>query len=295
LKVPDQSASPICEYTAEYRSLVPQHFGSAIPLYRNTSLFFSNRFDERPHIGVNGNIGPHHSGLIHRCARLFPNLGRAGARMCVMGSFGQDSDQAGETNSRCTCLLLDDPTRRDVLAAAPIVFGMALVLPGAALAEGANGGENERAKPGDVFVPIDGGGQGPIEPRDVPIDGPPIFAWPMEPASKLVRNGSRLNKILLLRLDPAMLDAATREHAADGVVAYTAICPHTGCDVTGWLAEPRLLECPCHNSQYNPGADGALVAGPAPRALPALPLKIADGKLMVAKPFTSRVGFTPAG
>jgi len=163
------------------------------------------------------------------------------------------------------------------------------VLPGAAMAQG----ENERAKVGDVFVPIDGGGQSPIEPRDVPIGGPPLFVWPMEPASRLVRNGSRLNKVLLLRLDPATFDAATREHAADGVVAYTAICPHTGCDVTDWLAEPKLLECPCHMSQYNPGAAGALVAGPAPRALPALPLTIADGKLMVAKPFTSRVGFTP--
>src|SRR5262245_22867992 len=185
-------------------------------------------------------------------------------RECIMSRFRQ----AGDANPRCTCFPFDDPTRRDMLAAAPIV-GMALVLPGVAMAQG----ENERAKLGDVFVPIDGGGHGPIEPRDVPI-GPPIFAWPMEPASRLVRNGSRLNKVLLLRLDPAMLEGATRGHAADGVVAYTAICPHTGCDVTGWLAEPKLLECPCHNSQYNPGADGALVAGPAPRALPALPLKI---------------------
>jgi rieske iron-sulfur protein len=208
-----------------------------------------------------------------------------------MSRFGHDGDQAGDANSRCTCLPFDDPTRRDVLAAAPIAFGMTLVLPSAATAQGAN----ERAKVGDVFVPIDGGGHGPIEPRDVPIGGPPIFAWPMEPATRLVRNGSRLNKVLLLRLDPATLEGATRDHAADGVVAYTAICPHTGCDVTDWLAEPKLLECSCHNSQYNPRADGALVAGPAPRALPALPLKIADGKLMVAKPFTSRVGFTPAG
>jgi len=205
-------------------------------------------------------------------------------RECVMSRFGQDSD----AKPRCACFPFDDPTRRGMLAAAPII-GMALVLPSAAVAQG----ENERAKVGDVFVPIDGGGQSPIEPRDVPIGGPPLFVWPMEPATRLVRNGSRLNKVLLLRLDPATLDAVTREHAADGVVAYTAICPHTGCDVTDWLAEPKLLECPCHMSQYNPRADGALVAGPAPRALPALPLKIADGKLMVAKPFTSRVGFTP--
>ena len=33
--------------------------------------------------------------------------------------------------------------------------------------------------------------------------------------------------------------------------------------------------------------------GPAARALPALPLKIVDGKLAVAKPFTGRVGIVP--
>jgi rieske iron-sulfur protein len=233
------------------------------------------------------------------CARRLFETRLARERECAMSRFGQDGEQAGEQAGeqtggapRCTCLPFGDPTRRGVLTAAPII-GVALVLPGAAKAQGANGGENERAKVGDVFVPIDGGGQSPIEPRDVPIGGPPLFVWPMEPASKLVRNGSRLNKVLLLRLDPATFDAVTREHAADGVVAYTAVCPHTGCDVTDWLAESKLLECPCHMSQYNPGAAGALVAGPAPRALPALPLKITDGKLMVAKPFTSRVGFTP--
>jgi rieske iron-sulfur protein len=89
-----------------------------------------------------------------------------------------------------------------------------------------------------------------------------------------------------------MLAGATAGHAADGVVAYTAICPHTGCDVTGWLAEPKLLECPCHSSQYNPREAGALISGPAPRPLPALPLKIVAGKLAVANSFTSRVGFT---
>jgi len=34
-----------------------------------------------------------------------------------------------------------------------------------------------------------------------------------------------------------------------------------------------------------------VVDGPAPRPLPALPLKIVDGALVVARPFTSPVGF----
>src|SRR5262249_51160305 len=136
-----------------------------------------------------------------------------------MGSFGQDDHRAGDANPRCSCSFLDDATRRDVLAAAPIALGVALVLPGAAMAQG----ENERAKVGDVFVPIDGGGQSPIEPRDVPIGGPPLFVWPMEPATRLVRNGSRLKKVLLLRLRPAAPHPLTPGHAADAAGAYTAL------------------------------------------------------------------------
>jgi rieske iron-sulfur protein len=37
-----------------------------------------------------------------------------------------------------------------------------------------------------------------------------------------------------------------------------------------------------------------VIDGPTPRALPALPLKIVDGKLAVARPFTSRVGIIPS-
>jgi len=152
---------------------------------------------------------------------------------------------------------------------------------------------NERPKEGDLLVRFDSASPVALEPKDIPVGGPQVFAWPMEPAGSVVRRGSRLNKVLLLRLDPATLVGETRERAADGVVAYSAVCPHAGCDVIGWLAEPKILECPCHSSHYNPRDAGVLIDGPASRALPALPLKIADGKLAVAKPFTSRPGFTP--
>jgi Rieske Fe-S protein len=54
-----------------------------------------------------------------------------------------------------------------------------------------------------------------------------------------------------------------------------------------------LLECSCHYSHYDPRAAAAVIDGPAPRPLAALPLKIVDGKLAVAKPFTGRVGIVP--
>jgi rieske iron-sulfur protein len=153
--------------------------------------------------------------------------------------------------------------------------------------------ENERPKEGDLLVSIDSESPVPLQPKDIPIGGPPMLAWAMDQVGNLVRKGSRLNKVLLLRLDPATLVGVTQERAADGVVAYSAICPHAGCEVDAWLDDQKILECSCHYSRYNPRNGAAVLDGPAPRALPALPLKIVDGNLAVAKPFTARVGVLP--
>jgi rieske iron-sulfur protein len=186
----------------------------------------------------------------------------------------------------CTCGVRS--TRREVLALASaagleIVTG---VIPPAS-ADPAD----ERPKPGDYLVPIEGSAPRPLTPADVPKM--PLIAWPMDPKDNVVRNGSKLNKVLLVALDPATLEGPTRERAAGGVVAYSAICTHQGCEVTGWVASSELLECPCHESRYNPRDAAAVVDGPTPRALPALPLAVADGKLVVAKPFIGRPGVIP--
>ena len=180
------------------------------------------------------------------------------------------------------------PSRRDVLAVASVlsVTAAAAVVP--ATAEPAD----ERPKEGDFLVAIDATNLDGLSPKD--IAGPQVIAWPMDPTAKLVRNGSRLNKVLLVRLDPATLVGATRERAADGVVAYSAICPHAGCEVSGWVDEQKILECPCHNSRYNPRDGAAIIDGPTTRGLAALPLKNVDDKLVVARPFIGRVGIAPA-
>jgi Rieske Fe-S protein len=181
-------------------------------------------------------------------------------------------------------------SRRDVLAVASALGVSAAV--NAAVAPATAEPADERPKDGDYLVAIDATNPDALSPQD--IAGPQVIAWPMEPTAKLVRNGSRLNKVLLVRLDPATLVGATRERAADGVVAYSAICPHAGCEVNGWVEEEKVLECPCHNSRYNPREGAAIIDGPTTRGLAALPLKIVEDKLVVAKPFIGRVGIAPA-
>jgi Rieske Fe-S protein len=177
-----------------------------------------------------------------------------------------------------------ETTRREFLATASALgLGLASV---PAHAEPAD----ERPKPGDLLVALDSQTPVALQPKDIAEGARQILAWPMDPAEKIVRRGSRLNKVLLVRLDPATLVGDTRERAADGVLAYSAICPHAGCEITAWLEDRKILECPCHSSHYDPREAGAVIDGPTMRALPALPLKIVDGVLVVAKPFTSRPG-----
>jgi rieske iron-sulfur protein len=183
-------------------------------------------------------------------------------------------------------------TRRDVLAALS-AFGAAGVVPSLLPSPAAAEPDRERPKEGDLFVAFDGETVLPLKPADIPLGGPPVMAWPYDAAGNVIRKGSRLNKVLLLRLDPMTLEGVTKERAADGIVAYSAICPHAGCEVSVWVADKQIFECSCHYSHFNPREAAAVLHGPAPRGLAALPLRIVDGNLAVAKPFIGRVGIVP--
>src|SRR5215469_13354858 len=179
---------------------------------------------------------------------------------------------------------------RGIPRRAAIELGLCLVLaPRVVCAQ--TDAKRERPREGDLFVAVESATSEPLKPDDVPPRGKLTMAWPLDPTDNTVRDGSRLNKVLLLRLDPESLDPVTRDRAAQGVVAYSAICTHTGCDVTVLHPESQRLECPCHYSQFDPALAAKVVSGPAPRPLPALPLKIANGRIVVAKPFTGRAGF----
>ncbi len=176
---------------------------------------------------------------------------------------------------------------RRALIAAGVGFGVGI----AARAAGAQSdAAHERPREGDVLVKVDDASLMPLRPDNIPLGAGQIMAWPMDPVGNVVRDGSRLNKLLLVRLDPATLEAPTAGRAIEGVVAYSAICPHAGCEVANWSAEKQILECPCHYSQYDPKAGARVIAGPAPRGLAALPLRLTDGKLTVARGFIGRLG-----
>ncbi len=185
--------------------------------------------------------------------------------------------------------LQDVHTRRDALA-----LGLALGCCGSgAQAQTSPPARNLRPTAGDCLVRAVGVSESAeaLRPDDVVSAGPQLLAWAKEPASGVVRDGSRLNQILLLRLDPETLDAETLARAANGVLAYSATCTHAQCPVTEWRQEAGILHCPCHGSEFDPRGGGRVVGGPALRRLPPLPLGLsAEGSLEVAQPFLGKVG-----
>jgi len=179
--------------------------------------------------------------------------------------------------------------RRDLLTGSA---GLLLAgLHGRALAEEQSLAARARPEKGDRLIFASGAKAGqPIRVNDIKQGVPQVLAWAMEPKSGVIRNASRLNQILLLRVEPSELQGETRERSVNGVVAYSAICTHAQCTVTEWRQDKGALHCPCHASEFDPFAGGKVVGGPALRALPALPLGQDGNLLVVAGRFTSRIG-----
>jgi rieske iron-sulfur protein len=145
---------------------------------------------------------------------------------------------------------------------------------------------------GDRLVEMGSDAGVPLKPGDLDLQDI-LLAWAFDPQKKILRDGSRLNMVLLMRFEPATLSEDERRMAADGVLAYSAVCTHQQCWVTDWLKSAQVLQCPCHQSQFDLRHGAKVVGGPAPRPLPALPLQLSEGVLGVAGPFSSHVGGEP--
>ncbi len=64
----------------------------------------------------------------------------------------------------------------------------------------------------------------------------------------------------------------------DGFTALTAICTHQVCTITGFSGQEFV--CPCHGSRF--GTSGAVLNGPAPRALRSFATQFTNGVLTIS-------------
>lgn len=150
---------------------------------------------------------------------------------------------------------------------------------------------NSHPKVGDQLARADSEGRpAAMHSAEILPNARPVPAFPLDPASGVMRDGSRLNKVILIRVAPQDLTPDVQPYAAGGVLAYSSVCTHQGCEISEWVPKDQTLMCYCHFSKFSPGRAGEVMAGPAPRTLPLLPLKEVDGVLVVAGPFTARPG-----
>lgn len=193
-------------------------------------------------------------------------------------------------DSRQPRLPKNTDTRRQVLK---VALGASLGAPVWTQLAAAKPENKMRPQPGDLVVHRFGDRMGqPIIVDEIAVGDELTQAVTMTPDTKVIRDGSRLNGLNVVRLAPSDLDDKTQPFAADGIVAYSSVCTHQGCDLTLWIAETRTFKCYCHYSEFDASQLGQPNHGPATRKLAILPLTVTENKaLAVADHFKGKVGF----
>jgi rieske iron-sulfur protein len=203
-------------------------------------------------------------------------------------------NDSGCTNEQCCRQVRPDRRRRAVLGGLTSWLVSPLLLrsgPASATDDSSADPKKMRAQAGDQLAFKTGPRKGEaIALADMVFDARPLLAYPYDPVAGVLRDGSRLNQILVLRLHEDGYTDEVRARSVDGVIAYSAICTHQNCPVSAWHPEDQVFICPCHESRYDPRNGARVVSGPARRSLPALPLTVKDGMLIASAGLTGKVG-----
>ncbi len=137
----------------------------------------------------------------------------------------------------------------------------------------------------------------------IPVIGS-IFAPVVERKPRVWRPVGSLNnfkigetvKVTFRNADPLPWAGVTDEAAAwlrrdseDKFIAFSVHCAHLGCPVR-WVAGAKLFMCPCHGGVYY--EDGSWAAGPPPRGLYQLNVRVQNGQVEI---LTSEIPITTHG
>ncbi|WP_412029015.1 ubiquinol-cytochrome c reductase iron-sulfur subunit [Deinococcus yunweiensis] len=182
------------------------------------------------------------------------------------------------------------PTRRTFLklTAATGAAGVVAVSGSAAAQTAA-----DPAKSGDLLLYQDGPSKGkPVKTADLKV-GVAVWALAVDPKTKKPRDATK-GGVVLVKLASGKVQASSQPNAAGDVVAYSSICTHQGCPTkeigTLGMGKGHII-CTCHGSIFDAGDNATVLGGPAPKRLPALPIKVdATGQVVAKAGFTAKVG-----
>ncbi|MEM7210915.1 MAG: Rieske (2Fe-2S) protein [Pseudomonadota bacterium] len=152
--------------------------------------------------------------------------------------------------------------------------------------------EKMPVQPGDRIQFIKGPNKGSFLQPDMLVEGEkPIEAFPFDPAADVLRRKYRLNRLLVLKLNPGEMNADTKARSLDGLLVFSALCTHRACTIKSWMPEERNLRCHCHLSRFAALEEGRVLDGPAKRQLPMVPIALdEEGFVVATATFTSRPG-----
>jgi Rieske Fe-S protein len=147
----------------------------------------------------------------------------------------------------------DGPSRRAVVAA-PAAAGMVALLAGC----GTDSGTPDAA---------------PEPPTAATGGASPTHA----PSTTRAANGRTLAKVSDIPVGGGKIftdrGVVVTQPRAGTIKAFSTACTHQGCTVT---RVETTIDCLCHGSHFDL-ADGSVVRGPAPRALPPVAITVSDG------------------
>jgi len=125
-------------------------------------------------------------------------------------------ERAGWRRERRSALPAVVPLVRRTLLKGALAAGLGAPLARTAWAQGTR---MARPDKGDLLVYASGDkAREIITLADFPAGGPPVMAWLMDPASKALQDGSRLNQVVLVRLDAEWCRRAGRAASRTGAV-----------------------------------------------------------------------------
>lgn len=125
-----------------------------------------------------------------------------------------------------------------------------------------------------------------LRPDMLELGAKPSEGFPLDPKTEILRRKNPANRMLVMRRDEAEMDPSTRASSADGVLAYSALCPICGCQKLAWTPSTPSLGCMC--SQPTAELTDAQTSAPVVQRLPMTRLGLDDeGFIVAADSFTS--------
>jgi ubiquinol-cytochrome c reductase iron-sulfur subunit len=134
------------------------------------------------------------------------------------------------------------------------------------------------------------GSNNPITPAEFSTPGGIITVIPEGTAGDLEALAKAA--VLIIKFRPEeLLPPTVLNWTVDGIVAYSKICTHVGCPAALYEHTTHHILCPCHQSTFDAQRGAKVIFGPAPRALPQLPITVdAAGYLVAQSDFHEPVG-----